>query len=314
MNYAIGIDIGGTYIKSGLVNEKGNIIYFHQEKTYQDGLEPIDAIYKCIDNILSNSGINSTSIIGIGVGTPGTIDVIHGVVDYSSNLKWEHYPLKDLIENKYHKTTRVINDANAATYGEFLYGGHGKINNAVMLTLGTGVGGGIIIDGKLFEGNLGKAGELGHITLILDGLPCGCGRAGCFEQYASTRALVNQCREALKSHPESLIHKLINNEDELDGITIFKALKQGDKMTAQVLDRYIKYLSEGIMNYCNIFRPDAIILGGGIAEEKEYLLSKIQSYCLKYHYGYRHTPKVAILAANLGNKAGIIGAASLFLK
>ena len=314
--YSIGVDIGGMSMKCGLVNEKGQVLDTvivptklgdPYEKTIGDLCQGIKDLIK--KNELFNDDIN-----GIGIGVPGVINVAKGTVDSSANLKWEGVPLRDLVEKEVGIQTRLTNDANAAALGEARFGFKWKYPNVIMITLGTGVGGGIIADGKLYEGNQGKGAELGHITLVLNGEPCGCGRRGCVEAYASATALIRQTKEAMKKDKSSLLWKLVDNDiEKVNGKVPFDAAQQGDKTANEVVDTYIMYLGETILNYNNIFRPNAFILSGGIAKQGDYLINKLKDYCGKQDWGYKNTPVPEVLVATLGYESGIIGAASLYL-
>ena len=180
-----------------------------------------------------------------------------------------------------------------------------------MLTLGTGVGGGIIIDGKLFEGNEGKGGELGHTVIVVDGEQCTCGRKGCLEAYASATALIRDAKKAMRSNKRSLMWKISPDIDLVGGKVPFEAAKQGDPTAIAVIDNYVKYLGEGILNYCNIFRPEVVVLSGGVANEGDYLLDKVKEYIKSYDYGMPGSPKVEVKVASLGYDSGKIGAACL---
>ncbi len=180
-----------------------------------------------------------------------------------------------------------------------------------MITLGTGVGGGIVIDGKLYEGTDGKGAELGHTSLIYNGLPCSCGRKGCLEMYASATALIRQTKEAMKNDKNSLLWNEVKILDDVNGKTVFDAAKKGDKTSEAVIDQYVSYLGEGLLNMCNIFRPECIVLSGGIAKQGKLLTDKLTKYMEAQGYGYPYAPKTEIAIANLGYNSGIIGAASL---
>ncbi len=311
--YYVGVDIGGTTIKTGIVDKSGNIVIKSAIKTEQISPElQMEKVGEQIKKLLQSSNLVFDSILGIGVGCPGAINGKKGIVGYSSNLKWTNFYLKDTLEKVTGKKVRVANDADAATLGEVIFGVAKNYNTVIMLTLGTGVGGGIVIDKKLYEGTNGMVAELGHITLRSNGVPCGCGRRGCFEQYASATALVRITKEFMTKNPESSMWSLVENDlEKVDGKTAFICAKQGDKTAKRVINKYISYLSEGCLDYCNIFRPDAIVFGGGISKEGEYLTKKVVKYLEKFNYGYKNTPKTAILTASLKNDAGIIGAASL---
>ncbi|MBQ3235160.1 MAG: ROK family protein [Clostridia bacterium] len=311
--YYVGVDIGGTTIKAGIVDSSGAILAKSAIITEKIAPEKqMEKVGEQILKLLQSSNLSFDDVLGIGVGCPGAINGKRGIVGYSSNLKWTDFHLKETLERVTGKSVRVANDADAATLGEVIFGVAKDYNTVIMLTLGTGVGGGIVIDKKLYEGTNGMVGELGHITLRANGLPCGCGRKGCFEQYASATALIRITKEAMLKNKNSALWQAVDNDlEKVDGKTAFALAKQGDKTAIKVVDKYVSYLSEGCLDYCNIFRPDAIVFGGGISKEGKYLTDKVVDYLEKYEYGYRGTPKTAILTATLKNDAGIIGAASL---
>ena len=314
--YAIGVDIGGMSMKCGLVNEKGEVLDTVIVPTilgdpYQKSINDLN---EGIKKLIAQNNLTVNEVNGIGIGVPGAINNKKGTVDSSANLKWYNVPLRDLVQQGVGRQVRITNDANAAALGEARFGFKWKYPNVIMLTLGTGVGGGIIADGKLYEGNEGKGAELGHITLVLNGLPCGCGRKGCAEQYASATALMRQTREAMEKDKDSLLWKLCDGDiTKVNGKMPFDACKQGDKTAMEVVDNYVMYLSETILNYSNILRPNAFILSGGVAKQGDYLINRIKEYCEKQHWGYENTPAPSIEVAALGYESGIIGAASLYL-
>lgn len=314
--YAVGVDIGGMSMKCGLVNEKGEVVdRVIVKTTLGDPHEKtIGELCDGIKELLKKNSLSPNDINGVGIGVPGAVNIKKGTVDSSANLKWYNVPLVELVSKGVGRQARITNDANAAVLGEARFGFKWQYPNVVMLTLGTGVGGGLIIDGKLYEGNEGKGAELGHTTLVLDGLPCGCGRRGCAEQYASATALMRITREVMEDHKESLMWKLCDNDiNNVNGAIPFAAEKQGDKAAKEAVDTYIKYLGETILNYNNIFRPNAFILSGGVAKQGENLINKLKEYCAKQNWGYENTPVPELLIAQLGYDSGIIGAASLYL-
>ena len=314
--YAIGVDIGGMSMKCGLVNEKGQvcdtvIVPTVCGEPYEKTIN--DLIYG-IKNLMNKNNLYPDDVNGIGIGVPGAVNVRKGTVDSSANLKWEGVPLRDLVQQGTGIQVRLTNDANAAALGEARFGFKWKYPNVVMLTLGTGVGGGLIVDGKLFEGNEGKGAELGHITLVMNGEQCGCGRRGCAEAYASASALMKQTKEAMNLNKDSLLWKLCDGDiNKVNGKIPFDAAKEGDKAAKEVINNYVKYLGETILNYNNIFRPNAFILSGGVAKQGDYLINKLKAYCALYDWGYKNTPVPELLIATLGYESGIIGAASLYL-
>ena len=206
----------------------------------------------------------------------------------------------------------LCNDANAAAYGEYACGAGKAYRNIVLITLGTGVGSGIIFGGKLFTGELGAGAELGHEVIRMDGEPCACGRRGCFEAYASTSALVRQTKNAMVAHPESKKWELCRgNADNADGRTAFDGMRQGDDTAKEVVERYLGYLAEGIANIVNVFRPQAVLIGGGISAEGEALTLPLQKMVDTKILGRGRYAPVTIRAASLGNDAGLVGAAML---
>ena len=209
---------------------------------------------------------------------------------------------------------RLTNDANAASLGEAKFGAGKSYDNIIMLTLGTGVGGGIIINGKLYEGNEGKGAELGHSVIVVDGEQCTCGRKGCLETYASATALIRETKKAMHANRRSLMWKICPDIDLVGGKVPFEAAKKGDKVAIDVLDNYIKYLGEGILNFCNIFRPNVVVLSGGIANAGDYLFDRVNKYIADRNYGYKMTPEVKVVPAELGYYSGKIGAAALFFE
>lgn len=311
--YYVGVDIGGMSIKTGIVSIDGKIISTSVIPT--EKIDPKLQIKKLADDLLSllnKNGIEKDQIFGIGVGCPGAINSKQGIVHYSSNLKWTDFPLKAVLEEYTGIKVRIANDADAAIIGEIIFGVAKDYSNVIMLTIGTGIGGGIVINKKLYEGSNGVVAELGHITLRNAGLKCGCGRRGCFEQYASTTALIRQTKASMQKHKNSKMWEYAENDiEKVSGKTAFLAAKSGDMVAKSVIEKFISYLSEGILDYCNIFRPDAFILGGGISKEGRYLTDKVVKYLDNNDYGYPGSPRSEILTASLGNDAGILGAASL---
>ena len=305
----LGIDIGGTSIKGGLVYRYGQV-----EKLFSLPIDKSLSQEEQINSLIKKikETYNDNEFDGIGLGIPGAIDNTIGVVMYSNNLKWENLEIGKMLKHAFpSKRVEMTNDANAAALGEAKFGSAKNEQNVVMLTLGTGVGGGIIINGKLYEGNHGRGAELGHQVIVLDGISCTCGRKGCFEQYASATALINQAKEAIKENPKCKLALSAKNGEEVNGKLIFETAKAGCTTAQKVVDNYVKYLSEGLINICNVFRPSSIVLSGGIANQGDYLINKIVAYLEKEHYGYLPEFKVDIKIASLGYNSGIIGAASL---
>ena len=309
-NIAIGIDIGGTSIKGAAITKEGKVLdVFTLEVHRGDSQEKtVNELIDVLNLYLKEHDYNKDNVLGIGIGIPGVIDTKAGVVSYSNNLQWNDLPIREMIAKATGLSVRITNDANAATFGEAKFGAGKKYKNLLMITLGTGVGGGIIIDGKVYEGNLGKGAELGHNVIVIDGEQCTCGRKGCLEAYASATALIRDTKRMMEKHKDSLMWE----DKNVGGRTAFNAAKKGDKYAQEVVDNYVKYLGEGLLNFFNTFRPEAVLLSGGIANEKENLTSRLEKYVSERKYGFESTPKVDILIAELGYDAGKIGAAALF--
>ena len=309
--YSIGIDIGGMSIKTGLV-KGGVIIEQNRVKTAKTPKECIQDIVGQINALLKNNGISVEQLNGIGIGCPGAVSRDTGMVEFLPNLGWEKVPLVEELRKHFDVEVILSNDANVAALAETMYGCAKEYNTSVMFTLGTGVGGGIVIDNKLFEGGWSRGAELGHATLFLDGEQCTCGRTGCIECYTSATALMKQTREAMLADKNSLMWDYVGGDiEKVDGRTAFECEKKGDKAAKTVVDNYVKYLGESILNMLNIFRPEAFILGGGVSAQGKNLTDRLEAYCEKFDYGYKNAPKTKILVATLGNDAGIIGAAAL---
>lgn len=312
---AIGIDVGGMSIKGASVSLEGKVLETFVMPVVKGENQNI-TINKLIEEIKQFIKKNNYEgqIIGIGIGIPGMIDSPKGIVFASANLRWENLPIVHMITEALHLPVKITNDANAAALGEAIFGAGKKYNSTIMITLGTGVGGGVVIDHKLFEGNEGKGTELGHIALIPNGLPCGCGRKGCLEQYASATALMRQTKEAMEEHKESVMWELCNGDiNNVNGKTVFDAEALGDETAKAVLKQYVIYLGEGLLDFCNIFRPNAIILSGGIAKQGENINARLRAYMADNHYGYINSPAVDLVSATLGYEAGMIGAATLII-
>ena len=308
----LGIDIGGTSIKGAVVYNTGKIGKAFSLAIDKD-LNQEKQIEALIHKIKETYEIDEFE--GIGLGIPGSIDPLKGIVRYSNNLKWNDLQIGTLLKRAFPgKRIAMTNDANAAALGEATFGSARSERNVVMITLGTGVGSGFLINGKIYEGEHGHGAELGHSVLVMDGLECTCGRKGCFEMYASATALARQANEAIRANPNSKLAFYAKEGKEVDGRLVFEACKEGCSTAKKVVDNYVKYLCEGLINICNIFRPSSIILSGGIANQGDYLLEKVNVYLEKEHFGYLPEVKVDIKIASLGYNSGIIGAACLLLK
>ena len=311
---SIGIDIGGTSIKGAGITKEGKVLeVFSLPVDKQDNQETtINKLIDAVNKYIKEQGFKKEELLGIGLGVPGVMDTKAGVITYSNNLRWNELPIVEMMEKGTGLPVKITNDANAAALGEAKFGAGRKYQNLLMVTLGTGVGGGIIIDGHIFEGNLGKGAELGHMVVVIDGEQCSCGRKGCLEAYASATALIRDTKRAMDEHKESKCWEVANKLGKVDARVAFEADRMGDEVGHQLVENYVKYLGEGLLNYFNIFRPEALILSGGIANEGEYLLSRLRKYLEDRNYGFQGTPKVELLVSELGYDSGKIGAGALF--
>ena len=310
--YYIGVDLGGTKIAVGIVSVYGKLLYKCSLRTEADkGVETvIGNIIKGIDAALENYGINISNVASIGIGSPGVIDSESGTVIAAFNIKgMQNTPLADEISKHFGKNVYVSNDANCAALGEVTSGAAKGYSNAIMITLGTGVGGGLIINGKLYEGGGSKGAELGHIVVNHNGNLCTCGRRGCWETYASVTALIKSTKEAAENNPDSILARVVSESDSVNGKTVFSALEQGCEVAKTVFDEYVYYVAEGIIDLTNIFRPEIVLIGGGVSHEGEKLIAPIRDYVSKNCYGTDLIDIPKIERATLGNDAGIIGAA-----
>ncbi len=312
MAYYIGIDIGGTNIACGIVDDSFEIVARAKVKTNSPRpyAEILDDIKKSVRLACDELGINPSDASSIGIGCPGTCN--NGVVEYSNNLGFVNVPLKDDIESEFGVKTYLDNDANAAAYGEFVAGAAKGANNAIAITLGTGVGSGIIIDGKIYSGSNCAGGEIGHTVLVVDGRECTCGRKGCFETYSSATGLIRTTKEAADAAPDSLTAKLIIEDGKCSARTAYKAMKQGCEVGKSVTEKYVKYLACGIANVINTFQPDILCIGGGVCNEGDTLLVPLKAAVAEQIYTKNSDKNTEIVVCSLGNDAGIIGAAALF--
>lgn len=308
--YCIGVDIGGMSVKVGVVDRDGHIV--KKDRVVTDVAAGAHKIIVDIAELIKSMiDINDRDFLGIGIGCPGAINSVTGTVDRAFNLGWYKVALAEELARIINKRIKVSNDANVAALGEAMYGSGRTYSDTIFLTLGTGVGGGIILNGKLYEGNESKGAELGHTVIVVDGEQCSCGRKGCMEAYCSATALIRDTKRAMEADRSSKMWEFAGSLDGVDGRTAFECSKQGDNAAIAVVDNYIKYLGDGMLNFANIFRPQAIILGGGVCAQGDYLVYKLKDYCKDRNYGFADTPRFDILTASLGNDAGIIGAAGL---
>lgn len=310
--YKLGIDLGGTNIVAGVVDENYKIIATAKRKTNcpRPAEDIVADMAAAALEAVENAGLKLEDIEAAGVGSPGSIDPENGVVCTSNNLDFTMVPLAQMLKDKTGIDFYLENDANAAAYGEFVAGAGVGAKNFIMITLGTGVGGGVIIDGKIYSGSDFAGGELGHTVICVDGEDCTCGRKGCWEAYASATALIRQTKAKMEKCKDSKMWELVNGDiNAVSGRTAFDAMRKGDKAGAEVADEYIKFISVGIANNINIFRPEILAIGGGISKEGDNLLVPLREKLKGNIFAYNSKMQTEVVAAKLGNDAGIIGAA-----
>ena len=313
MKYYVGIDLGGTNIVAGVVDEEYNIIAKASTKTNcpRPEKEIADDMARVALQAVKNAELTIDDIEWIGVGTPGIANSATGIIEYSNNLGFRDTPMVKYIQETIDKPVFIENDANAAAYGEYVAGAAKGAKNAVCITLGTGVGGGIIIDGKIYSGSNFAGAEIGHTVIEVDGAQCSCGRKGCFEAYSSATGLIRMTKEAIEMFPDCTMAEMAAEKGKVTARTSFDAMRAGDKAAKDVVDKYIKYLAAGITNTINIFQPDVLCIGGGVCNEGDPLLLPVKALVKEEVYTRNSEKNAEIVIAKLGNDAGIIGAAFL---
>lgn len=284
--YRIGIDLGGTNIVAGVVDDAYNILAKADCKTAvpRPEIEICKSMAQIAKKAVLKANLTFNDIESCGIGLPGAVNPKTGIVEYSVNLNFHNWNVVKSMEHLLKMPVRIENDANAAAYGEYLAGAAQGAKNSVCITLGTGVGGGIIIDGKIYNGSNFAGAELGHMVIVHNGKSCACGRKGCFETYASAGGLVALTKEAIKKElPENsfMLNSVNGDFSKINGLTAFNAMRNGDKTAKSVIDKYISYLACGITNIVNIFQPDIICIGGGISREGDSLIPPLKLWLKK---------------------------------
>lgn len=311
---AVGIDLGGTNIKIGLVDETYEILA--QKSIPTNAARPYEQIIadmgKTAVELLAKNGYDMEVCRGVGIGCPGTVDSRNGVVLYSNNICWNNVPVADELQKHFPLPVCMDNDANCAALGEVKKGAAQGYRNAVFLTLGTGVGGGAVIDGKIFGGGHPGGVELGHMQNGAEKRKCTCGRYDCLETYASATAIIQDARKMAESHPESVLWELCGGDlEKMDAKMPFDAAEAGDACGLRLLENYIGHLADGIVDIVNIFRPDIVVIGGGVCAQGKKLTEPLNRYLKSNCFGASVAYVPEVVAAKKGNNAGMIGAASL---
>ena len=311
-NY-VGIDLGGTNIKAGVVTDEGKLLNKVTCKTNAD--RPMEDIIHDMGRLaadaVKDAGLEVSDIEAIGIGSPGTPDNDEGLLVYSNNLPFVMAPMRKLIREVIDLPVYIDNDANCAAMAEAVAGAAKGAKDSVTITLGTGVGAGVIVDGKIYSGFNQAGSEFGHTVLVSGGIECPCGRNGCFEQYASASALARMTREAAKKNPDSLLNKVYEQQGEWNAQIAFIAMRDGDETAKEVVDTYTSYLADGLANAINAFMPEVLVVGGGVCNEGDPLLIPMREKTMSRPYFGPGVKKTRIELAQMGNDAGIVGAAMM---
>jgi glucokinase len=295
------------------VDENGKILHkdsvpTRREREYPEILKDMAVLSL---KVIKDAGVDIKDVKSIGIGTPGTPNKKEGILLYANNLRFRNVPMRAEMQKYVNLPVIIDNDANCAALAESVAGAAKNADNSVTITLGTGVGGGVVIDRKVYSGFNYAAAELGHIVVVSDGEMCTCGRRGCWEAYASATALIAKTLEAAGRYPDSLVYRLVDGDlNRIDAKTAFDAARQGDQIEKSIVDQYIKYVAEGLIDIINIFCPEVLVIGGGVSKEGEYLLKPLRELVYSGVYA-KDVPQTEIKAAEMGNDAGIVGAAML---
>ena len=309
MGLAVGIDIGGTKIAGGVVDERGTILATARRES---PATDTDAIERNVEDLVAELRAGH-EVVAVGVGAAGFVDSKRSTVMFAPNLAWRDEPLRSDLEKRIDLPVVIENDANAAAWGEFTFGAGEDVEDTLLVTVGTGVGGGIVLNGQLHRGAFGVAAEIGHMRVVPDGRICGCGNRGCWEQYASGTALVRETRE-LAREGSLIARSLVDRAggvDRIDGPLITEAARAGDYFAQEQLASLGKWLGEGIASLTAVLDPAVVVIGGGVSEAGDLLLDPVRAHFKANLTGRHYRPELEVRAALLGNKAGMIGAADL---
>lgn len=313
MKYTIGIDLGGTTMTAGVVNEACEIVgkLTWPTRLPRPSKDLEKAMAELCRTVAGQCGVSFSDVEYVGIGTPGSVNFTTGFVGYNTNFGYYDWNLGPDMAALLGCRVYVENDANAAAFGEYLAGGAKGYQDAVIITLGTGIGSGIILSGKILRGFNFAAGEMGHTVIVKDGRPCNCGRRGCWERYASSRALSEDTREAMRQDPDTLMWKIAGDLDHVNAKTSFDAMEAGDATARKVVDNWIGYVACGVANVVNTFQPEVVCIGGGVSNQGEVLLAPVRAIVEQETRNITSGSCPAICACQLHNDAGVIGAARL---
>lgn len=310
--YQIGVDLGGTNIAVGLVDDYKKLLLQDSVPTAlpRSAQEIVEDIVSLIHNLVQRAAGSLADVRWVGLGAPGTVNVETGIIEYANNLQFKNVPIKDMMEKALGCRVYIENDANAAAYGEYVAGAAQGGDSAVAITLGTGVGGGIILNGCIYHGCNFAGGELGHMVIRVGGRPCTCGRRGCWETYSSATGLIKSTLEAMEADKNSVMWNIVEGDlSKVNGKTAFDGKRAGDAASIRVVDDYLHDLGQGLVNVINIFQPDVLCIGGGICKEGDGIIKPLEKLIRAERYSKVAKKQTVLRTARLGNNAGIIGAA-----
>lgn len=313
----IGIDIGGTNLVAGLVNDNFELIdkVSAPANSSRPDTEIVNDIIVLCQQVMEKNNISAEDVESVGIGVPGCYDSNAGIIIHCENINFHNTPIAKMIQEKINVPVFLGNDADCAALGEAYAGATKDADNSVMITIGTGIGGGIIINKKIYNGFNSSGGEVGHMVIDVNGERCNCGRKGCWEVYGSATALIKQTKKAITENPDSILANLVDGDAEkAGGKTSFDAMRSGCPVGTAVVEKFVEYFSAGITNIINIFQPEMIVIGGGVSKEGQPLIDMIMKHVSAERYGKgTDLPKTILCTAVLGNDAGVIGAALLSL-
>lgn len=312
----VGVDIGGTNTKVGIISRLGRVVNSSSFKTNApvNASELIEQIASTINVLLQKERMTLDDIRGIGIGIPGVVNSDKGIIVRAANLGWTGVDFLALLKQKFSKVVRIDNDANCAAFAESKFGGGKEYENLIFITLGTGIGSGIILNGKLYEGNGCAGGECGHMIIKINGEDCPCGSKGCWERYASASALTRRTAQVANENPKSKLNDVIKKYNNVSAVTAFEAARSGDVVAKKLVDEYIDYVNCGLINLTQIFHPQAFIIGGGVSNEGSNFIKPLQQRLNNFIMKNNIFPLVEVKKAILGNEAGMIGAACLVME
>lgn len=316
MGVAIGVDVGGTKIAAGLVDDDGTVLARSRRDTpSHDATGSLQVIAEAITDLVGAAvEAEAGDVVGVGIGAAGFVDRARRNVRFAANLGWRDTAVADVLEKRVGLPVVVENDANSASWGEFAFGASVEHTDMVCVTVGTGIGGGIVSEGRLIRGAYGIAAEVGHIEMVADGRPCGCGRRGCWEQYGSGNALVREAR-VLASERRSEATVLVafgdGTPEGIEGVHVTAAAQQGDPVAVEAFARIGTWLGRGLAELATVLDPEVFVIGGGVVDAGELLLGPARAAFRQNLVAASYRPVAAVVPALLGNDAGIVGAADL---